>query len=131
MRRREPVDLARAFLERGRQDARAAEVLDAAADQPDWLIGFHAQQAVEKFLKAVLVLNEVNPGRTHNLDELLVLLGDIGLAPPPFADRLGRLTVFAVRQRYPETASDERMPRRQTLDVVAGVEGWCAGIVGE
>ena len=35
---------------------------------------FHAQQAVEKFLKAVLVAHDVEPPRTHDIRELSVLI---------------------------------------------------------
>ncbi|HEX5527332.1 MAG TPA: HEPN domain-containing protein [Solirubrobacterales bacterium] len=41
-------------------------------DVPDDVLGFHAQQAVEKMMKAVLALNGVTFERTHNLMYLLV-----------------------------------------------------------
>jgi HEPN domain-containing protein len=64
---------------------------------------FHAQQAVEKALKAVLVLNEVDPPRTHAIEMLMARCGSID----PRLDRLAAscawLTDFAVGGRYPDS----------------------------
>jgi hypothetical protein len=63
------------------------------ADDPtlhDSLPGFHAQQTVEKALKAVLAHAGVAFRRTHDIAELLDYLEDSGLPAPPYADRFGR-----------------------------------------
>ena len=63
---------------------------------------FHAQQSVEKALKAVLTAHGATFPRTHNLEELglLVTASGIGLAAP--ARDLRGLTPFAVDLRYNE-----------------------------
>lgn len=66
----------------------------------DSLLGFHAQQAVEKALKAVLAHAGVVFRRTHDIAELLDLLSDAGLPVPPHADRLDELNPYAVEMRY-------------------------------
>ena len=38
---------------------------------------FHCQQAVEKFLKAFLIANEVEIKKTHNIEFLLSVCGEI------------------------------------------------------
>ncbi|MFH0342052.1 MAG: HEPN domain-containing protein [Chromatiales bacterium] len=43
---------------------------------------FHAQQAVEKALKAVLTIKHIDFRRTHDLEELANLLADVGIALP-------------------------------------------------
>lgn len=67
-------------------------------------ICFHAQQAAEKALKAVLPVQQCDLPRTHSLSEL-ARLEDSGLAPPCSAADYLRLTPFAVEFRY-----DERVP---------------------
>lgn len=47
----------------------------------DETLGFHAQQAVEKLIKAVLVRNGVAYDRTHNIAYLLTLLDGAGVDP--------------------------------------------------
>lgn len=66
-----PLDLAKAFLEKGRDDENLLEVILEDVRIPDWLFGFHAQQAAEKYLKALLAVAQEKPARTHDLDFLI------------------------------------------------------------
>jgi HEPN domain-containing protein len=74
-------------------------------------IGFHAQQAAEKYLKAFLVWHQVEFPKTHDLGELLDLMSAID---PRLADTLEdaiSLNPYGVAMRYPgelpETLTDE------------------------
>lgn len=92
--------LAETFLLAAERDQQAFRKL---ADDPtlhDSLAGFHAQQAVEKALKAVLVQAGIVFRRTHDIAELLDLIEDSGLPAPPHADRLDELNPYAVEMRY-------------------------------
>ena len=40
---------------------------------------YHSQQAVEKYLKAFLIINNIEPPKTHNIYHLLRLCIDIDL----------------------------------------------------
>ena len=61
---------------------------------------FHAQQSVEKALKAVLTARQIAYRRTHDLEELFLLLKDVGISPPFPIDDYRRLNPFAVEMRY-------------------------------
>lgn len=63
-------------------------------------ICMHAQQAVEKFLKAFLVYNNVDFPRTHDVDFLLKLCQKIDAIN--FDIDLGPLSVFGLKLRYPD-----------------------------
>lgn len=63
-------------------------------------ICFHAQQAVEKFLKAFLVLHNIDFPKTHDLDYLLLECKKI--EPEDFNIDTGSLTDFGVSLRYPD-----------------------------
>ena len=52
---KQPVDLARAYLKLADRDLKALDLLIGSREIDDETVGFHAQQAVEKCLKAVLV----------------------------------------------------------------------------
>jgi len=56
MRSREQViwDFVQAWLAKAQRDLKAAEILLAAPGELGEMVGFHCQQAVEKFLKAYL-----------------------------------------------------------------------------
>lgn len=76
---------------------------------PVWVLGFHAQQAVEKAIKAVLAAQGVEYPLTHNLALLLAKLVALGLGAPPDAGELPRLTPFGVAFRYDDVSEAEGM----------------------
>ncbi len=89
----------------------------------DAVVGFHAQQAVEKTLNAVLSSHRVEFRRTHDLALLLDLLHDNHVAAPPEADWLDELNPYAVEARY-GTIGPEGLDRGRTLKAVANVIAW-------
>lgn len=77
-------------------------LLRKIADDPevaDEIVGFHAQQAVEKAIKAVLEARRVDYPRTHDLARLLELLDASGGAPPDRDEALA-LSPWAAEFRY-------------------------------
>jgi HEPN domain-containing protein len=64
-------------------------------------VAFHAQQAAEKALKAVLVCTLVEFPRTHDLQELLILIRNSGTSIPLELEDVTALSRFAVETRYP------------------------------
>lgn len=75
-------------------------ILRRAAEAPAETTLFHAQQAIEKGLKAALVLAGVLFRRTHDLLELLELATAQGLSVPVSRELLARLAPYAVEFRY-------------------------------
>lgn len=63
-------------------------------------ICMHAQQAVEKFLKAFLVYHNVDFPRTHDVDFLLKQCQKIDIND--FNIDLGSLSVYGLKLRYPD-----------------------------
>ena len=61
---------------------------------------FHAQQAAEKALKAVLAANGVYFPKTHDLAFLMEAMPSSSTMPPSLID-LPTLNQYAVQQRYP------------------------------
>jgi HEPN domain-containing protein len=61
---------------------------------------FHAQQAAEKALKAVLLSRGMSFPRTHDLAFLMDMLSQKVTMPPAIID-LPSLTKYAVQERYP------------------------------
>ena len=64
-------------------------------------ICFHAQQAVEKSLKAVLLFYKVDFPLTHDLEELVDIHDRNGIPLPKEMLDVGILTPYAVEARYP------------------------------
>ncbi len=92
------VELCRLWWEKAEEDLQAAERL---TDLP-FVCCFHCQQAVEKAIKCLLVLNQIEFARSHDLGMLLNLLNPAPIAPDESAtEELETLTRFAVGTRYP------------------------------
>ena len=64
------------------------------------LICFHAQQAAEKALKAVLVFHGAEVPRIHDIVVLIDLVEALVLVPPSL-HAAGDLSAYATRSRYP------------------------------
>jgi hypothetical protein len=75
-------------------------------DIPDDGLGFHAQQAVEKMIKAVLAHNEISYERTHNIAYLLNLLDEASIPRPDQADDLPNLSPWPAELRYSRRPED-------------------------
>lgn len=68
---------------------------------------FHAQQCVEKAAKGLLVFHGLRPPKTHDIEELALLLTTVEPTLGQKMKRLKGLTRFAVIYRYPDA---ERKP---------------------
>jgi HEPN domain-containing protein len=62
---------------------------------------FHAQQCVEKYLKAILLRHNQMPPRTHDLGALVTLCENAGVTLLVPVEDLLLLGQFAVQIRYP------------------------------
>ena len=63
---------------------------------------FHAQQAAEKAIKAVLLEHKIRFPRTHDLGELIVLIQQHTVMWPFAPNEVEALSPFAVETRYPD-----------------------------
>lgn len=119
-----PHDLALRFLTKGEQDLAAARVLAQNPDMADDIVGFHCQQAVEKFLKAVLVVKCVEFRKTHDLIELMQMLEDNGLPVPENRDALDDLEPYAVTARYDFFDEPVHFDRKAAVQSATSVRIW-------
>jgi HEPN domain-containing protein len=67
----DPADVPNVLLDRAAEDELMARSLLPIEGVTDAGVGFHAQQAVEKALKAVLALKGVEFPYSHDLDALI------------------------------------------------------------
>lgn len=64
-------------------------------------VGFHAQQAAEKFLKALLTRHRIPFPRTHNIEALLLLANGVVEGIHEALREAHALTPYGVETRYP------------------------------
>ncbi|MBF0107640.1 MAG: HEPN domain-containing protein [Magnetococcales bacterium] len=106
------------MLEAAGRDLQAIANMQDAERFPDEIFGLHAQQAVEKSLKAWLAHRDQDVPRTHNLRLLLVLLNQSGEDVTGERDFID-LTAFAVQFRYEAwDAADTPLNRERLVEQV-------------
>lgn len=122
-------DHATALLEMATKDHKAlANMLDASRFSEE-VFGFHAQQVVEKALKAWLAARGLAYPKSHDVSVLKRLLQDAGQDLGPFPD-LEDYTVFAVQYRYEAyDEGDELLDRPHVVQNTATVVEHVRGII--
>ena len=88
------------LLGKAREDLYAATCLARDEEASLWTVGFHAQQAVEKSLKAVLMARGIRYPFTHDIAALLKLAHQDGLPLPCNSEEMPYLTPFGTLLRY-------------------------------
>ena len=122
-------DLANGWLAKAESDLSAARWM-LEGQGPYDTVCFHAQQAVEKALKALLALRGQPIPRTHDLDEIQQMCLAIAADPQLAALDLTETTDYAVALRYdiefwPEksTAEETTILAERVLTIVRSALG--------
>jgi HEPN domain-containing protein len=106
---------ARQWLTKAKNDLVAGERLTAAGGPYD-AVCFHAQQAAEKALKALLAFAQAPIPHTHNLEDLqaaCVQLTSVAVPARLASWELAELTPFAVESRYDVEFSPDELTARE------------------
>jgi HEPN domain-containing protein len=89
------------WIAKAEQDLKAAQlILGAGEEAPADTAVFHAQQCVEKYLKALLTARGIPFPKTHNVRRLVEIL-PVGTQLSLSQDEQDRLTDYATGARYP------------------------------
>ncbi|MCL4844882.1 MAG: HEPN domain-containing protein [Bryobacteraceae bacterium] len=115
--RPELAEVLRQWVRKAEHDLEAARRIMAVEEGcPFDAACFHCQQAVEKYLKALLTLEGIPAPRTHDLEQLILLIPESGWLEVPVST-LAAMNPYAVEVRY---ADDWREP--QLADAVSALE---------
>ena len=114
--------------------ARSDLSLARRSGDPDTLLEtlcFHAQQAVEKCFKAVLVSRSIAPPATHNLKTLIERFPPDLLLPPYVVESVA-LTDYAVTARYPGVHEEvDEVEYRDALQTAERVMSWAEEVLSK
>jgi HEPN domain-containing protein len=112
--------MARRWLSKARTDLAAAGlILQRGPDLEPWAAVFHAQQAAEKAIKALLIANSINPPYVHDLVELTNKL-PAGAKVGASAEQLARLNDLSAGTRYVGLL-EQRDPSWEEAETAVGV----------
>jgi HEPN domain-containing protein len=123
MRERYPPDDPREWLNRARSDL----VLARAEEEGIYLedLCFHAQQAAEKAVKALLIMYGIEFPYVHDIAQLLTLLERAGQEIPEPVRQSERLTRFAVFTRYPDVGPPvSHQEHAEAVNIAEAVVRW-------
>lgn len=112
---REPGELAASLLSLAAEDIFAGEAV-LATGRAQRVVCFHAQQAAEKTLKAILADTDTVYPWTHDIGELAKLLPDLDEKVLTAARAAVPLSIFAVAVRYEDDIAPEQEEARQALE---------------
>jgi HEPN domain-containing protein len=112
----ELTHVVRQWVQKAENDLKtAAHTLKLGPAGPMDTVCFHAQQCVEKYLKALLVLHGIEFERVHQISALISRL-PARLRPDLTPEEQERLTDYAVSTRYP--GDYERIPLAEARQAV-------------
>jgi len=123
-------DLGEVLLQKAEQDIYVLDKMAGDENAPVEVFGFHAQQATEKLIKALLARNGVVFSRTHRLGELVDLATDNGIKLPAGIEFLVDLTPYAVEYRYDVTFDEsyDELDKDDVLAQILALRSWVAGV---
>jgi len=127
----ETPDLAALLSRKAAADEDIVRRLIDIPEVADETLDFHAQQAVEKLLKAVLIQRGVPYDRTHNIAYLLTRLEEAGVEAPSgiSQEELIALSPWAVQFRY-DDETHTVLDRRSARLVVEMTRAWAEPLLG-
>ena len=97
------------------QDLNSAEYLLDMRPSPMEIVCYLCQQSAEKYLKGYLVLNNINPPKIHDLNELCKLCMKLDNSFNEIADQCSELTAYSVQPRYPMELMLEEQDMKQAM----------------
>jgi HEPN domain-containing protein len=125
----DPGQLAAILARKANEDAIALREFEGNPEIADSILGFHAQQAIEKWLKAVLAGNSVAYEYTHDLRRLIELLETTGITFPLDTREVVVFTEFAVPLRYEDLLDAEPLDRSAAVALVNEVGAWANNVL--
>jgi HEPN domain-containing protein len=97
------------WLKKSDHDFRTMKVLHAAHDSAmNDAVCFHAQQSIEKLLKALCIEQEISFPKSHDLKKLVNLLISIYPTLEILSDNLKDLTELGLEFRYPDEFASQK-----------------------
>lgn len=128
MKNRTKIEL---LMKKADEDAYLLDKIIEDINASDEIFGFHAQQAAEKMLKALLLKLDSSFAQTHRIADLIDLVNRKGLAFPERLDELRNLTPFAVIFRYDSLPEENQEPvdRIQIRSLIKELKIWVASSI--
>lgn len=124
----EQIEVAKGLVRLAQIELDTAESLAPNPEIDDRPVGFHAQQTVEKAIKAALTLEGIDFPKTHDLEYLIGLAGKHSIVMEPELESASWLTPWAAEFRY-DDAPIETLDRKRAIVVANAAVSWCRELI--
>jgi len=119
----------KSWISYAEQDYSAAKTLLRLKKPLFGAVCFHAQQCREKYLKALLILKDVDFPKTHDLPTLNTLCNQNSILTGFDPQQLGDLTKYAVQARYPGS-QPTREETKEAMEIAKTVRRFARSFLG-
>ena len=114
--------LALQWLSKADHDLITASQTLLLPDGPTDTVCFHAQQAIEKALKAVLTFHQVTFPKIHDLVRLMDIAGNLIPGMTEYAEIFAEISAYSVKVRYPDDWFEpSREDAKRAFDVAESI----------
>ena len=126
------AEILQQWLDKANDDLRSAEYLSTMHNPtPDEIICFHCQQSAEKYLKAFIFTLNIEPEKTHDLEELLKTCQEHDASFSSLLSKLQFLNDYAVIPRYPNELGITNDDMKTAIQYARDVQGFVLQIVSK
>ena len=120
------------WLHRGEEELESAEYLSTKHHPtPDETICYLCQQSAEKYLKAFIFYNDVEPDKTHDLKLLLEVCKNYNAEFSKLISNAYILTRYAVLPRYPNELAITKEDMKNAIANAKAVQEFVLNIFNE
>ena len=123
------VEVLQNWVRKAENDLEAARrIMAVEADCPVDAVGFHCQQAVEKYVKGLLTAFNILAPRIHDLEVLAALL-PAGCNLSVQSEELAKLSLYAVDIRYDDSQDLQLEDARHAFAIAEKVRAEIRGLL--
>ena len=129
---KEKEELLKKWLDKAGDDLRVAKYLSTMHHPtPDEIICFHCQQSAEKYLKAFIFYNDIEPEKTHDLEYLLELCQKYNKGFSILSTKADLLNRYGIMPRYPNELQITEQDMKNAISNAKVIEEFVLNIFEE
>lgn len=125
-----PTQATLGWVKKAESDLRVAQLVLSGSDVDDDASCFHAQQAAEKYLKALLQERDVRFPRTHDLEKFGDLAAPMVVELGGLRSGMEWLSAFSVDSRYPDAIEEPEPDAPRAIAIATEIRRLIRAVLG-
>jgi HEPN domain-containing protein len=126
------MDILQQWLDKGNDDLRSADYLSTMHyPTPDEVICYLCQQSAEKYLKAFIFIHDIEPEKTHDLEELLKICKKFDEKFSVLLPKSHILNKYSILPRYPNDLGITNEDTKNAINCAKDIQEFVIKIINE